>query len=69
MYKVHPDVKEMLHLSEKTTEELKKQYNLLVSELKIARNAYEFERASDVKTEMVYIIEELKNRKELKTAR
>ena len=62
MYKVEPDLKEMLHLSEQTKDDLKKHYNNLIVELKTARNSFEFDRASEIKMEMVYIIEELKTR-------
>ncbi|UCZ53429.1 hypothetical protein LGQ02_01105 [Bacillus shivajii] len=69
MYKVDPNVKEMLALPDQTTEELKEKYQYLVKELAFARNAYEFEKASEIKTEMVYMIEELKVRKKMKNHR
>ncbi|ADU30636.1 hypothetical protein [Evansella cellulosilytica] len=63
MYKVDPSLKKMIHLSEKTNEDLKVRYNLLVEELKFARNAFEFERAAEIKSELLYITEELSKRK------
>ncbi|MDG5786791.1 hypothetical protein QA612_04750 [Evansella sp. AB-P1] len=62
MYKVEPNLKEMLKLTEQSLEELKGRYKVLMEELNFARNAFEFDRASEIKTEMVYIIEELKKR-------
>jgi hypothetical protein len=53
----------MNYLSEQTIEELKERYTYLADDLQFARNAFEFERTSDIKMEMVYIIEELKTRK------
>ncbi|MBB5172399.1 hypothetical protein [Texcoconibacillus texcoconensis] len=65
MYKVEPNLKEMLNLPVRTTEDLRARYDNLRDELQFARSAFEFEKASEVKLEMVYIIEELKNRKHL----
>lgn len=53
----------MMKLPDETTESLKERYSHLLEELKFARNAFEFDRASEIKTEMIYIIQELKKRK------
>ncbi|MCL7746720.1 hypothetical protein [Halalkalibacter alkaliphilus] len=63
MCKVASDLKNGLNLSEQTMDDLKARYHVLMKELKTAREAFQFERTSSVKMEMVYIIEELKNRK------
>ncbi|MGJ9386162.1 hypothetical protein [Salipaludibacillus sp. CF4.18] len=52
----------MRQLSDQTSEELKDQYHYLIEELKCARNVSEFEKVSEIKMQMVYIIGELKNR-------
>ncbi|MBU9723205.1 MULTISPECIES: hypothetical protein [Bacillaceae] len=64
MYKGSPNLKNILNLSEQSFEELKERYGVLVEDLSFARNAFEFEKASDIKMEMIYIIEELKSRKD-----
>lgn len=63
MYKVEPNIKKMMDLSEQTNEDLKERHRYLMEELKYARNAFEFERTSEIKMEMVYIIEEFRKRK------
>jgi len=67
MYKGEPDIRKLMQLSERTIEELKERYSFLIGELEFARNAFEFEKTSEIKMEMVYIIEELKNRSENQT--
>ncbi|WP_062050798.1 hypothetical protein [Bacillus sp. JCM 19034] len=66
MYKVEPNLKKILNLAEWSVEELISRYNDLLADLKFARNAFEFEKASDIKTEMVYIKEEINKRKKAK---
>ncbi|MCR6107277.1 hypothetical protein HXA34_13310 [Salipaludibacillus agaradhaerens] len=62
MYKVNPDLKEMMNLQEASDNQLKEKYNSLVEELSFARSAYEFENTAEIKMQMVYIIQELKER-------
>ncbi|MCK0473399.1 hypothetical protein [Halalkalibacter sp. APA_J-10(15)] len=63
MYKVEPNLKRLLNLTDWSIEQLITRYNDLLADLKFARNAFEFEKTSDIKTEMVYIKEEMNNRK------
>ncbi|WP_100372826.1 hypothetical protein [Bacillus sp. FJAT-45037] len=62
MYNEEPDIRKMMQLSEKTIGELTERYDYLMDELKFARNAFEFEKTSEIKMKIVYIIEELKVR-------
>lgn len=63
MYKVEPNLRKLLNLTDWSIEQLITHYNDLLADLKFARNAFEFEKASDIKTEMVYIKEEINKRK------
>ncbi|MCE7794812.1 hypothetical protein K8O68_20710 [Salipaludibacillus sp. CUR1] len=64
MHKVNPNLKSLMNLPEQTTEELKSRFKKLSKELDFARSAFEFENTSDIKMQMVYIIEELKGRRD-----
>ncbi|MCR6111324.1 hypothetical protein HXA35_13330 [Bacillus sp. A301a_S52] len=66
MYKINPDLKEMMNLQEASDNQLKEKYNTLVEELSFARSAFEFENTAEIKMQMVYIIQELKERQRKK---
>lgn len=53
---------EFMGLAEKNDRDLKNQFYEIQNEWDIARNRYEFERASDLKLEMQAIVEELSRR-------
>lgn len=52
--------------AEKPSHELIEQYHELREELKVARNIFEFERATDIQAEMDIILNELGKRRKRK---